>query len=698
MRLASASVWIVAFTATAFVPGRPAEAQSAAHECSFCHDVHGASYSQLRTGSAVVTDMCLSCHNGTYAGAPIQTSVHVGAGHIPGDTTACWDCHGHEAAAEGNLAAIPRQRTNAAGGVTRTVVFTALSGVNSFADGDAVYDGVCEVCHTTTAQHRFDGSAGQHYAGWDCRRCHSHDGGFQGTGGCTFCHFTVRKKRRAVVPEFDRSSHHVRWSEAGYLAPDSIPASDCKVCHDQSRHTNGSVRLWNVDAPGDTSASIVLTGNPSTSSTEAAKLSVFCLACHDGDGAFGDTSPFSDNMTVPALSPSLWATASHALAPAIAGCYGNGAFGCHGNGHGSLKTKLLAPDNVGPGTDDAGQEEGFCNACHNGASATNVVSSFAGATRHPIVDSEQAVGRVVECASCHDPHAASGPSHTYATGATSSRNNVSPPLRGVPGVSVDYSTLTNFQAVPLAAYTPASDATYEYQICYGCHAGYAWLPGSPPAGLSRSGAVLTDQAQEFSPQNRSGHPIVTGLANYPNSIPVGGAKGMSASAMKAPWNTDVGQQTMMCSDCHNTDAASPAAQGPHGSAVQFMLRGPSTAWPDIPIGNNGDISGSFCGNCHANTTGNDGAHPHNEGGHWEDAYPCYTCHVVVPHGSRMSRLMGDHDVADGMPARYAWDGVFTTQHIQAFTKSTPSGYTTDNCRAQCYGDHQNTNPAENWNN
>ena len=41
---------------------------------------------------------------------------------------------------------------------SRTVVFTAYTGTNSYADGDSTYDGICEVCHTQTLQHRNDNS------------------------------------------------------------------------------------------------------------------------------------------------------------------------------------------------------------------------------------------------------------------------------------------------------------------------------------------------------------------------------------------------------------------------------------------------------------------------------------------------------------------------------------------------------------
>jgi predicted CXXCH cytochrome family protein len=51
-------------------------------------------------------------------------------------------------------------------------------GTNSFSDGDATYDGICEVCHTATVHYRNDGSPD-----------HSHR---QGTTKCTVCHRHIR--------------------------------------------------------------------------------------------------------------------------------------------------------------------------------------------------------------------------------------------------------------------------------------------------------------------------------------------------------------------------------------------------------------------------------------------------------------------------------------------------------------------------
>ena len=187
----------------------------------------------------------------------------------------------------------------------------------------------------------------------------------------------------------------------------------------------------------------------------------------------------------------------------------------------------------------------------------------------------------------------------------------------------------------------------------------------------------TDLAQEFNPANRSGHPVVTGLNNYTGST---APKALAAATMKAPWATNLGTQTMMCSDCHNTDAASPAAQGPHGSAAQFMLRGTNPAnWPNITLSS---ASTSWCTNCHTLTLSNNTAH--NTGNH--SGYQCWNCHIVIPHGGKMSRLIGYSGSGTTMPARYAYNNTVSNMKITGFKKATSAtGYSQDgSCQTSCY--------------
>jgi len=270
---------------------------------------------------------------------------------------------------------------------------------------------------------------------------------------------------------------------------------------------------------------------------------------------------------------------------------------------------------------------------------------------------------------------------TYTVTATSSG------LGGSPATFTATATTGNYTAI--------TAATNDYQICFKCHTAYAWGAGTVPNGNSPNGTatspVMTDVAQEFSPMNKSGHPIVTGLDNYPNSIAVGAAtlkKGLLAAAMKAPWNVNVGQQTMMCSDCHDsttTNYVAAAAQGPHGSAYQFMLRGPNAAnWPTGT-----SFATSWCANCHNDTVSggwDGGTHASHH------ASGCYTCHIVIPHGGKVSRLLGAN--GGGLPARYAYNNNTSTMGLTGITKSTASGYSKSSCG--CSSEHGTGSGSERW--
>lgn len=401
----------------------------------------------------------------------------------------------------------------------------------------------------------------------------------------------------------------------------------------------------------------------------------------------------------------------------------------------------------------------LCLTCHDGTpqgAAPNVQAEITKTNHHPI---ERTSGRMVACADCHNPHKALKGSHTYATTATSTRNLVSNALKGADGVIPTWGGLW---AAP-SAYTATPTATAEYQICFKCHTSYDSYGTTRPGGITNyystgtakftSGGTAvtgtgttwtaamagmyiqknvaspayritaatatsltlasayagatdataaaytitkqqTDLAVEFNPANASFHPVAVGL----NSGTGNGTsnKALTAAQMKAPW-TAVGTQTMMCSDCHNTDSASPAAQGPHGSAVGFMLRGPNTVWP--PTGNFTSTlyNTTFCANCHTYTTSNV-VHAEHDG----RTVTCYNCHILVPHGGKLARLIGDGKVGTDtspttMPARYAYQNNLANMWVNGFTKNAPGSYQKSNCGSKqsgCATHSSTTNP--NW--
>jgi predicted CXXCH cytochrome family protein len=209
--------------------------------------------------------------------------------------------------------------------------------------------------------------------------------------------------------------------------------------------------------------------------------------------------------------------------------------------------------------------------------------------------------------------------------------------------------------------------------------------GATVAAQSFVISVATDVAQEFSPRNKSGHPVVAGLNSYSNST---APRALAAGALKTPWNVNMGTQTMTCSDCHNTDStATGAAQGPHGSAVRFMLRNFGNTATNWPTGTS--FANSWCVNCHTDNVSLNGSH----GTHYGNP-GCYACHIVVPHGGKMSRLIGDKD--GNMPLRYAFNGNISNNYVYSFTKSSGT-YSSGNCRANCNSHTRSSSTTmENW--
>jgi len=120
-------------------------------------------YPYLRA-SSYANRLCSDCHAQT---------THMGAN--------CLVCH--TAHNTDNTAGI-RGTVRTTDRSERAVVFTGYTGPGSFADGDATYDGICEVCHTVTLYYRRDGSGyanhsgGVNYDGRNCTVCHGHAYGF----------------------------------------------------------------------------------------------------------------------------------------------------------------------------------------------------------------------------------------------------------------------------------------------------------------------------------------------------------------------------------------------------------------------------------------------------------------------------------------------------------------------------------------
>ncbi len=384
-------------------------------ECANCHNPHfvnnSAKLSNPDNGalwSGNMTDFCQTCHDG----APPATVLFAGGGagnaistHANVDVTAveanftstCNQCHAPHGT--NNLSLIKPQVQVTVGPpmMAGPVTLSARTGLNSFDDG--TNSGICVVCHINGSNPGFPTvnhpggaghSGGMDFTSTDCIQCHPHNvdtdsltlDGFMSDPKCTGCHQFPMGTRRQVTGaggDFTNTSHHVQGT------PND---SDCELCHEMTQHQAGTVRLFNVD----TGAVIPYTGG--------AIPEVFCTACHDANGANGDTTPYSDGVAVPDILAG-WGTSSHAI--------GLTCFDCHDNGHGSNKQGLLSIWNAvsdGDPNDPMVQEERFCYQCHDGnPAATDIQTEFNRSSHHDVALTDQvANGAKVECINCHNPH------------------------------------------------------------------------------------------------------------------------------------------------------------------------------------------------------------------------------------------------------------------------------------------------------
>jgi hypothetical protein len=208
-------------------------------------------------------------------------------------------------------------------------------------------------------------------------------------------------------------------------------------------------------------------------------------------------------------------------------------------------------------------------------------AAFGGANRH------------VECVDCHNPHATKNQSAIPP--------NVSGSLTGVKGVTQTGMAVTA--------------ASFEYEVCYRCHAG---SPGAPAASTPRI-LVQNNVLLEFAPVNPSYHPVAA----------IG--KNAVVPSLISPLTTS---SFIYCTSCHASDGSSAAA-GPHGSIYPHILKlqnltndGGTTATGTT------ESSSAFalCYSCHSRASILSDASFKEHNKHLQSGVraPCNTCHD--PHG------------------------------------------------------------------
>lgn len=301
----------------------------------------------------------------------------------------------------------------------------------------------------------------------------------------------------------------------------------------------------------------------------------------------------------------------------------------------------------------------------------------------------------IECEDCHNPHAAGTTPDTLGGVNGNAINPTASPLAGVRGVAVTYSaaswldkTLPITEPVAYSFDTGTDYAEHEYEICFKCHSGFN-TAYSPPAAVGGNGSwtnwggtgadAWTNVAIEFNPNNASYHPVYQGTGARSTNL---------TNRFVAAWRTT--NQTMTCSDCHQSMTASSTAYGPHGSAVKHIVRG---YWPTnaadgtgtlyTPANGPGD-SNLLCWSCHnaGNYLSASTAHDSRHNGQY-----CVDCHLMVPHGSKLDGLVGDGD--GDMPSRYARANTEANMRFRGY-----GGNPTDRNNCGCI-DRTGTHPVTN---
>lgn len=308
--------------------------------------------------------------------------------------------------------------------------------------------------------------------------------------------------------------------------------------------------------------------------------------------------------------------------------------------------------------------------------------------------------------------------HAHTDTAMNHTNIASGVLRGSWGVEPTYAS-PSFHSLPINFTVKRGDpgfsatanvtdtyVTREYQICLKCHSDYGYSDnnnypsgnrpllasftgGTPPGtnGLT----MYTNQAKEFQspvshqggPQNlgneagsadsvsptgrfnvrnhRSWHPVMLETARTTTLRGITGA-----NPWLAPWSTQVGNNTMYCSDCHGSNSKSAtsvipvgddngAPWGPHGSNNDFLLKG---NWTD----NGGGDANLLCFKCHVravyssrNDSGRRSGFFSADRGNLHNFHVdkigrelrCTWCHAAVPHGwKNRSFLVNLNDVGE----------------------------------------------------
>lgn len=386
---------------------------------------------------------------------------------------------------------------------------------------------------------------------------------------------------------------------------------------------------------------------------------VQCISCHDphnnANSKFLVASKLNSDLCFKCHDRTYWASSSHSLSSAIWNGSGtspwvhieapytkvseNACENCH-DPHNSLGNPRLLK---------ATTDENNCLDCHNSnVAATDIQTEFLKTYSHNVLgydgihdptESTLSSTLHVECQDCHNPHAVNSTSATapFANGF----------LTGVRGIDTGGNAVTTI--------------TYEYELCYRCHADSPAKPSSPTTRVDNENNVRL----EFDLGNPSHHAVEGAGAN--NNVP-------------SLYNGYTTSSVIYCTDCHASDGASPA--GPHGSIYPSILKYRYETADNTP---ESATNYELCYSCHSQASIlSDISFKEHDVHIRGDDIPCSACHD--PHGVQGNTTNNTHLInfdlsivsqAGTNPIRFVDQGTF-------------SGY----CQLQCHG--KNHGPGMNY--
>jgi len=311
---------------------------------------------------------------------------------------------------------------------------------------------------------------------------------------------------------------------------------------------------------------------------------------------------------------------------------------------------------------NAAAEETNCFNCHNGnVAAKNIQAEFNKASKHAVAsytgthDPTEAAStsvRHVECVDCHNPHA----SNTSAGSVPGVANPLlAGSLAGTRGISIGGATVTA--------------ATYEYEICFRCHAdGTANVP-SPRTTRQIS---QNNKRLEFQTTNPSFHPLAGAGRSTGTQMP---------SLIGPTWTAT---SRVLCSDCHNNNAAPSAGgagpNGPHGSTNALLLKRQYVVTDNT---SESATNYALCYECHNRTSilADASFKEHNKHIVGERT-PCNVCHD--PHG--ISSTQGT-TINNSRLINFQ-TGVVTASS-SGILRFEDTGTNTGRCYLTCHGENHN---------